>query len=427
MLRVVCAILNKHGKGELYFGVKNNSGEISGQQIGVNTLRDISKAIADNIKPVIYPVIKAVKKGKTEIIKVLFKGNNKLYHAYGRAYMRMADESRLIAPEEHARILKEKIVTEWERSISDKKLKDINVKALKDYIKRANEAGRLSFKFSGVKAALNKLGIIKNGKLLKAAEMLFCDDNSSELKAAVFAGYDKLTFLDIKQFKGCLFTLLNDGTGYIKEHMNWRADLTGQRRVEIPEVPLRAVTEAVVNSLCHRDYESPQSNEIAFYKDRIVIYNSGTFPENMTPQDYIDGNEPSRSRNPLIAGILYYSKDIEKWGSGLKRISQECKDSGVQVKFEILKTGYHIIFYRDQTNLLKTKNSEGAEFGDKFGDKPLLIVKMMSIDKNISIPVIADKLKISSRAVEKLIAKLRKKGIIERVGSAKGGYWKVNI
>ena len=46
--------------------------------------------------------------------------------------------------------------------------------------------------------------------------------------------------------------------------MNWRANLTGTGREEIPEVPLRAIEEAIVNSLCHRDYYVVKGNEIDF-------------------------------------------------------------------------------------------------------------------------------------------------------------------
>lgn len=39
-MKDISAILNKHGRGILYFGVKNN-GDIVGQQIGSETERDI--------------------------------------------------------------------------------------------------------------------------------------------------------------------------------------------------------------------------------------------------------------------------------------------------------------------------------------------------------------------------------------------------
>jgi len=101
-----------------------------------------------------------------------------------------------------------------------------------------------------------------------------------------------------------------------------------------------------VNSLCHRDYSNYKSNEIAIYKDRIEIYNPGKFTEDYSPEDFIRGYGKSVLRNRLIANVLYLSKDIEKWGSGLKRINDECIKNNVKVEFKKLKSGFSIIFYR---------------------------------------------------------------------------------
>lgn len=46
----IASILNKHRKGELYFGVRND-GVVVGQSVGEKTIRDLSKAISDNIEP----------------------------------------------------------------------------------------------------------------------------------------------------------------------------------------------------------------------------------------------------------------------------------------------------------------------------------------------------------------------------------------
>ena len=52
----IVSILNKHERGDLYFGVKNN-GDVIGQEISDTTMRDVSQAIRANIKPPIYPVV----------------------------------------------------------------------------------------------------------------------------------------------------------------------------------------------------------------------------------------------------------------------------------------------------------------------------------------------------------------------------------
>ncbi len=53
----IAAILSKHGSGDLYFGVKNN-GDVIGQEISDKTTREISQAIGNHLRPVIYPEIK---------------------------------------------------------------------------------------------------------------------------------------------------------------------------------------------------------------------------------------------------------------------------------------------------------------------------------------------------------------------------------
>lgn len=299
----IVSILNKHKKGTLYFGIRND-GSVVGQDISEKTLRDISEVISNHIEPKIYPEINTESQQKKQCIRIDFSGDNTPYFAFGKAYMRVADEDKQLSASELKRLILQNTSHTWEKGISDKKFKDINEEVLQKFMDKANEAKRINFKFTSVKETLAKLHLVKRRKLLQAAEILFCDDNTAEIQAAVFAGKDKLTFLDIRQFKGNLFDLKEQAQAYIKEHMNWRANLTGSGREEIPEIPLRAIEEAVVNSLCHRDYSVQKGNEIAFYKDRIEIFNVGQFPEGKNPDDYIKKGGESILRNPLIANTL---------------------------------------------------------------------------------------------------------------------------
>ena len=54
------------------------------------------------------------------------------------------------------------------------------------------------------------------------------------------------------------------------------------------------------------------------------------------------------------------------------------------------------------------------------------IIEFIGEDKNITIPVIAEKLGLSARAVEKQMVKLQQSGLIRRVGPDKGGHWEVS-
>ena len=95
----ISSILNKHGIGTLYFGVKPN-GDVCGQDVSESSLRDVSRAVYESIRPQIYPAIEEVILDGKHLIKVEFNGNNTPYSAAGRYYLRTADEDREVTPEE---------------------------------------------------------------------------------------------------------------------------------------------------------------------------------------------------------------------------------------------------------------------------------------------------------------------------------------
>ncbi len=415
----IAAILNKHGNGSVYFGVKND-GEAVGQQVTENTIRGISKAISDNIEPKIYPEIKEVELEGKKCVQVNFSGNDLPYFAFGRAFMRVGDEDKKLSAKvlEGMILAKNKGRLRWDSEQSDHTLGDVNEGILKGYIQKANGAGRISFPFDSSKSVLERLGLVKNGKLLRAAEVLFCDKNSLRVQLAVFAGNDKLTFLDIQLLEGNIFDLIEKSEQYLKEKMNWRVKIPGLRRQEIPEVPIRAIREALVNSFCHRDYAVPESNYIAIYKDGIEISNPGSFPEGLTPQDFIKGKHRSVLRNPLIAEILYKSKEIEHWGSGLKEIFKECKAGNVKVRFKPTKYEFTVRFARPKSQAVTGSEKSSEKSSEK-------IAALMRANRAIGAKEIAQGLGISQRAVEKHIAALKQKGVLKRIGPDKGGYWEI--
>lgn len=421
----IAAILNKHRRGELYFGITND-GTAVGLTVTGKTIRDVSKAISEHIEPRIYPKVEKVEIESRDCVKVEFSGDEIPYFAYGRAYIRVGDEDRQLSAKEleNMFVRKNRDHLSWERRTSGRSLEDVNEKILSEYVSRAQAAGRLDFGFEGVRATLNKLNLIHGDNLLNAAEALFCDRNAVELQVAVFAGVDKLTFLDIKKFQGTVFDLLEKSEQYISEHINWKVQFGRIKREEIPEIPIRAIREALVNSFCHRDYAVPKGNEIAVFKDRIEIYNPGAFPEGYTPEDFISGKERSILRNPLIAETLYKSKEIEKWGSGLKRINEECRLSNVRVDFETLKSGFLVVFHRDLA-ITKTQTvPEGGGISGGISGGINSLVAFVSNNPGKRTADIAKDLDLSPRTAERWIRKLKDEGKIEFRGSKKtGGYY----
>ena len=353
----IAAMLNKHGRAEVYFGVADD-GAVIGQTVGRKTLRDVTQIIVDTIEPKIFPQVELRKIEGKDCIVVKAEGIHSPYFAYGRVYIRVGESNKALSVHEiEKRILNKKQLL-WESEFSKKTQSDVNEETVKDFMRKAKIAQRIDFDFVDVKTVLHKLHLLDGKQLTQAAEVLFCDDNRMEIQAAIFAGTDKLTFLDMKQFKGNLFALRQQAETYISEHMRWRADLSESRRKDIPEIPVRAISEAIGNSLCHRDFSNPKGNEVAIYKDRIEIYNPGFFPEELEPEDFFSGEEHSILRNPLIAEVMYKSRDIERWGSGIKRIHDECNTAGVKVEFKRLKTGFAVVFHRPQWEKVVRKGGQ---------------------------------------------------------------------
>lgn len=375
----IVAILNKHGAGELYFGIKND-------------------------------------------------GTLTPYFAFGRAYLRVADEDRQLTSNELQKMIiaKAQNAIPWDAEAPDKypfSIDEIDENTMKEFIKRANAVGRIDFPFTNKVEILKKLKLMSGDILTNAAWTLF-GGGTVDLQMAVFAGVERLTFIDIKRESGNIFKLIDAAELYIKNMIKWRVKFGKMQREEIPEIPIEAIREAIVNSFAHRDYRNNKGNEVAIFKDRIEIYNPGGFPEGYTPEDFIKGEERSILRNKIIAQILYYSKDIESWGSGIKRIYSICKENGIKVDFKNLKSGFVVVFHRPYfekriTSDVSDENNPsdvGINVGINVG---ISITQQKVISKIIEKPEvtaeeIAEQLGLKSRTIERAIQELKRKGIIER-------------
>jgi ATP-dependent DNA helicase RecG len=270
----VSSILNKHGKGEVYFGI-GNDGAVLGQQIGDATLRDVSKALSNNLRPQIFPIVDAVTIDDKRCVRVAFEGDSPPYYAYGRAYIRVADENKLMSPEELETFIirKHEQITSWDTSQSRINPDDIDTAVLKQYIDKANAAGRLDYPYTNVRDILTRLELISGETLCNAAEIMFGNKPGIEIQMAIFATEEKLTFHDIYRTSGRVLDLVDIAERYIRNTMRYRVVIDGSQlaRKEIPEVPHVAIREALLNSFCHKNYRTPQNNEIAIYSNRIEI------------------------------------------------------------------------------------------------------------------------------------------------------------
>ena len=92
------AMLNKHGRGTVLFGVKDN-GDVIGVDLGNKTLKDISATVASKIKPVIIPSITEEEYEDKVVIELEATGFNKPYSADGNYLIRSGNENKKIDPD----------------------------------------------------------------------------------------------------------------------------------------------------------------------------------------------------------------------------------------------------------------------------------------------------------------------------------------
>ena len=130
--------------------------------------------------------------------------------------------------------------------------------------------------------------------------------------------------LDDKEYEGNLIYLLKNPSDFIKNNSKVRFAKEAQYRVDKPDYAERAITEAIVNALIHRDYIVLGSEiHIDMFDDRLEIASPGGMFGGGTIQEYDVYNIRSMRRNPVIADLFHRMKYMERRGSGLKKIISE--------------------------------------------------------------------------------------------------------
>ncbi|MCM1186684.1 MAG: putative DNA binding domain-containing protein [Lachnoclostridium sp.] len=417
----IASILNKHGIGTLYFGVKPN-GDVIGQDVSDSSLRDVSRAVFENIKPQIYPAIKEIIMDGRHLIKVEFSGENTPYSAGGRYYLRTADEDREVSPEELKSFFEaNKYREQWEKGKSNATSQQIDKSAVKSFWKKAVSVGRMPEGRYTCSAILKRFGLLKDDCLTNAGEILFGSSHPVTLKVGIFATDEKLTFLDMKLFEDNICNLLNMAEDYILRNIRWRSAIYETERVEIPEIPIAVIREVLANSFAHAIYNGRTNHEICIYPSKITIYSPGEYASRYSPKEYIEGNVESEIRNATIAKILYLNKSIEQFGSGFKRIHSLCSDEGIRYSYENTQNGFRFIIYRpkiqsDIPHVTLDVTLNGTEMS---------VLELLKQKPDLSREEIAEKIFKTVRTVQRALDSLRDKGYIRRVGSKQKPMWEV--
>lgn len=422
----ICSILNKHGKGVLYFGVKPN-GDVCGQIVSASSLDDVATHIK-TAKPMIYPSIKEEILDGISVIKVDFAGTERPYSSYGRYYKRVHDRAEDMTPDELKHMmLNTDYSSIWENNLTTFGIEDIDSKALKSFYTRAVNCGRLEpLETYDEKELLTMLGLMIDDKLTNAGYFLFSSKEPTVLKMAVYATDQRISFLDINRVHDNIYNLIDIATVYINQHMNWRVEFDGKStaRIEIPEVPVDAVREIVVNAFAHANYRSITEHEIDITPTMIDIYNPGEFPINYKPEDFAERRIQSMPRNKKILDVLYRSKNVEVQGSGIRKVLELCAVNNIKYEYYNNEFGFRFSFHRNNATLnVTTDVTSYVPIVLNNTDKEVL--SLLKEKPEQTREEIASKIGKTVRTVQRSLDKLKEAKKITRIGNKNYGYWEI--
>lgn len=356
-MQAVCGFLNGSG-GVVVFGVRPD-GVPEGQQTSDKTLREIAQAFERFEPPVNIPVERLPLESGRDILMLRVEGNSdSIPFTYeGRPFERVGSTTRRMSQQSYENLLLERTHSKrrWENQPADEiGLRDIDQEEVFRIVEIARSVGRLVGPVGRrLPDALDRLGLRKNGRILRAAVVLFGktflpDYPQCELRMARFRGTDKTEFLDQRQIRGPAFKLLEEAELFCQRHFPLPAKIvpSQMRRVETPLIPPDAMREILVNALIHRDYSiAGGAVSLALFDDRVEVWSAGSFPGGITPAS-LRQNHLSVQRNPIIADAFYRTGLIERWGRGTNRVIATCHDAGIPApEFEEI-TGAAVVTFR---------------------------------------------------------------------------------
>jgi ATP-dependent DNA helicase RecG len=168
------------------------------------------------------------------------------------------------------------------------------------------------------------------------------------IRCARFQGNERNIIIDQADIEIYPPLALEEAIKFIQRNTALRSEIKTLTRRDIPQYPLLALREAIMNAIVHADYAIKGVYlSIAIFDDRIEITNPGGLPFGFTLEKALAGS--SRIRNRVIAKVFYRLKWIEQWGRGLTRIVKECADHGlVEPTFEEINNQFRVTLYGQQ-------------------------------------------------------------------------------
>ena len=466
----VCAFANASG-GFLIIGVDDKTNNIHGVEIDNRTRATIQDVIGDISPAVRTEMYHANVDGKTVWMIDVSQGKNKPYVFSGAVYIRVGSITQKLTTAEDLRTFFQQNECVFFDEIPCRKFdmaRDLDTEFVAEFKMLAGYHQEITNEhlFNNLKLFTDD-GYFKNGAVLffgKRPDDLL---DSAFVRCVLFDGVDKRYIEDDKRMYGPLYKQYEQAFAWMKKHLKVRYDIEGQGgkpRKELWEIPEVAMKEALVNALAHRDYYDKGARIIVeLYDDRMVVTNPGGLLNSIPPEKF---GTISRSRNPLVFGLMERIRMVEYIGSGVLRMRKAMTeaalpqpDFGFEGMFSISLEKQHGDFFNKKrdggkktgigslndksdtlngvlngtlnvSNVLindaKTpETSQKEQFKDSKGLSNIQNQALTLIKNNCTITgrELGEALSIDSRQAQRIIKYLKFNEYIERKGSDKKGFW----
>ncbi|MFG6686738.1 RNA-binding domain-containing protein [Mariniflexile sp. HNIBRBA6329] len=420
----ICAFANASG-GVLFIGVDDNN-VIQGVSFN-NAKHSALQNSINELTPALHCEIYTIQIDAKDVVVIeVPSGANKPYVLSGAIYVRQGPNSQKLTTVEEMR----DFFQQADRIYFDEApCKEIDlVKDIPDKnIDQFKELAGLSSTVSN-EQVFNNLKLITNEGFLKNGATLFFAQNPEQffekavIRSVAFDGIDKRYIVDDQTMSGTLYRQFLQAMVWIKSKLNIRYDIEGegsQPRKEIWEIPETVFKEAIINALAHRDYYDKGARiTIEVFNDRVEISNPGGLISGIPKNEF---GKRSLSRNPLIFGLFERIRMVEQIGSGISRMRDLMIEADL-TEPEFNTEGIFTVTVRRPFDFNKWVD----KWVGNLTDNRVNIIKAIHENSKISKRELEEKVDLSATAIDNNLDTLKDLGLIERVGSAKGGYWKIN-
>lgn len=335
ILETISAFSNKKG-GKILIGI-DPSGKAVGLTIGKNTIENLAGEIKQHTDPKVFPDITVLSMDSKDVIQIIVPEYPiKPVFVRDKVFIRVGKSNQKASAEKIRSFINDQRIRNWDGEVSTAKLTDLSVKKIKSFVNKYEEERDVILDGSkSTESILNKLKLLKGKRPTNASLLLFAKEPqyhflNSKVRCARFKGTEAIDFLDMQDIEGTITDQVPEIMSFIRKHLNIAASIKGKpEREDIWEIPREALREAVINAICHRDYESSANVQIRIFDNRLEIWNPGLLPADIAIDD-LKKEHSSIPRNQLIADCFYKIKYIEQWGTGTNRIVRLCKEAGIK-------------------------------------------------------------------------------------------------